>query len=672
MLPICLKPMEDELLYGWFIRLSGVNGCRSAAELTDRFLVERSVSAPVKISYLPRRLDMVPGIEGICRIHGQIACFPTADEIVGKMTPLYALFPYMTYGYQARWCQFLLRDRGDFSRQERPLFSLFDQLHICPMCWEEDKKKYGFTYLRTWHHLPGVHVCAVHGIPLKVLEQKQCAAVTMDKLAAEAQEDTMIGSGETNLQISRFAKSLYENPLFFDLSGLQTMFMEKIFKMGFSVSYPYDGLEEAIRNAGFGPYLSGGGADRVRLMLSNPWQRFDEILSFSVYLFGNYREFQKSALKYCNELSGQFNELIAGSYELQTGFGPIVKLKCCRCGEIFWTHPYALARGCFCPKCESRLSPEQIINHRLRFLGDGNYRLAGPLDEGLGRTKIIHDTCGKIREMRLADAIWMGKSCKCEATVSEAGLSARINDGEFTLTGYNKEGDKRILTIRHETCGEVFQIDIRQFTRNRRCPYCDYRNTQQYTQESFVEEIKKLTGDEYSLVDVYQGKHAPVKIRHKICGTVTRMTPYEFLNGKRCDLCRNIYNVEEIRQAVEQCTGGYYHIQAVKNSYYQIEGNDGSHQKKKAGYIIQELKRTTRSPLFKVRERIFEEKESLRGKLYCSVKEACEDKGFWEYDDLMDSEFSERGIKRALKELVERRYLLRIKRGKYKINPERR
>ena len=38
----------------------------------------------------------------------------------------------------------------------------------------------------------------------------------------------------------------------------------------------------------------------------------------------------------------------------------------------------------------------------------------------------------------------------------------------------------------------------------------------------------------------------------------------------------------------------------------------------------------------------------------------------------MDSEFSERGIKRALKELVERRYLLRIKRGKYKINPERR
>ena len=123
-----------------------------------------------------------------------------------------------------------------------------------------------------------------------------------------------------------------------------------------------------------------------------------------------------------------------------------------------------------------------------------------------------------------------------------------------------------------------------------------------------MEEIKNLTGDEYILVDVYQGKHAPVKIRHNICGTVTRMTPYEFLNGKRCDLCRNIYNVEEIRQAVEQCTGGYYHIQAVKNSYYQIEGNDGSHQKKKAGYIIQELKRTTRSPLFKVRERIFEEK----------------------------------------------------------------
>ena len=46
--------------------------------------------------------------------------------------------------------------------------------------------------------------------------------------------------------------------------------------------------------------------------------------------------------------------------------------------------------------------------------------------------------------------------------------------------------------------------------------------------------------------------------------------------------------------------------------------------------------------------------------------------GFWEYNDFVDSEFSERGIKRALKELVERGYLFHIKRGKYKINLERR
>ena len=53
----------------------------------------------------------------------------------------------------------------------------------------------------------------------------------------------MIGSGETNLQISRFAKSLYENPLFFDLSGIAN-YAETADKT--SVSFVYNGNITAI------------------------------------------------------------------------------------------------------------------------------------------------------------------------------------------------------------------------------------------------------------------------------------------------------------------------------------------------------------------------------------------------------------------------------------------
>ena len=672
MMPVILKPMEDELLYSWLLRLVEVNHCRTVEELCERFLKKRFGPEPVFISYLPKRIDIINGIQRICREYEDIICFPAAKDIIEKMTPLYALFPFMSYGYQARWVQFMLINRGEFLEQERTLSCLFDQLCVCPQCVAEDIKKYGFPYLRTWHHIPGVCICPVHGVSLKMLEQKNCTGKTMDQILSKAETMKTKGTLEIEFQISGFAKALYDEPLFFDLTGVQLILQKRLEEQGLLQEHAYLTVSAHMKRTGYAEYLNGECSSRIQLILTNSWQRMDEILAFSVFVFGDFKKFKKDAQKYCNELSDGFYKLIKGTYNLESAFGPMVKLQCRKCGGQFWIHPYAFARGCFCPECETRYSPEQIVAHRLKFLGDGNYSLAEPLDKGGGQVKILHGTCGKIRRMRLADAIWMGKRCKCECMVTERELSQKAEARGFTLVRFFRKGNGIILVLRHKNCGEEFSVTLKQFLRNPRCQYCDWRSKNEYTRESFEQEMHNLTGQEYSMEGEYQGKHHPVKIRHRLCGTVTEMLPAEFMSGKRCELCRRKYAQEEVLREVEQCTAGNYRIIGERNNYYEIEEKGGKRYKKKAEYILQELTRPTRSPLFKIRTQTPEEKMSLRCSLYLSIKETCREKKTWNcFENFKNTGFSESGVKKAMRWLLEKGYLERAGHGQYVISAKR-
>ena len=55
-MPVCVRPMEDELLYGWLSRLSLENGYTSIKEFGTRFLAERT--------YCMQR-NRHPGLQGL-------------------------------------------------------------------------------------------------------------------------------------------------------------------------------------------------------------------------------------------------------------------------------------------------------------------------------------------------------------------------------------------------------------------------------------------------------------------------------------------------------------------------------------------------------------------------------------------------------------------------------
>ena len=58
------------------------------------------------------------------------------------------------------------------------------------------------------------------------------------------------------------------------------------------------------------------------------------------------------------------------------------------------------------------------------------------------------------------------------------------------------------------------------------------------TNEEFIQEVRKLVGDEYTFLEPYRGKAVKIRVRHESCDHTYPVTPNSFLSGgNRCPYC---------------------------------------------------------------------------------------------------------------------------------------
>ncbi len=58
------------------------------------------------------------------------------------------------------------------------------------------------------------------------------------------------------------------------------------------------------------------------------------------------------------------------------------------------------------------------------------------------------------------------------------------------------------------------------------------------THDKYVDEVRELVGDEYTVIGTYQGSTKKIKIRHNVCGTEYEIMPNAFTSkGNRCPEC---------------------------------------------------------------------------------------------------------------------------------------
>ena len=68
------------------------------------------------------------------------------------------------------------------------------------------------------------------------------------------------------------------------------------------------------------------------------------------------------------------------------------------------------------------------------------------------------------------------------------------------------------------------------------------------THEEFVEEVRNIVGDEYSVLGDYRGANIHTTMKHNKCGHIYNVKPSNFLTGKRCPQCNKpTYNLESAK-----------------------------------------------------------------------------------------------------------------------------
>ena len=121
--------------------------------------------------------------------------------------------------------------------------------------------------------------------------------------------------------------------------------------------------------------------------------------------------------------------------------------------------------------------------------------------------------------------------------------------------------------MRHEVCGNEYEVTPNKFKKGRRCPECAKRkraNFHRKDEEQFIKEIYALVGDEYTLLSSYISTHEKVQMRHNPCRYEYVVSPAKFLTGRRCPRCGRISTHEKKTKTFEQ----------VKQEIYDMVGDE--------------------------------------------------------------------------------------------------
>jgi very-short-patch-repair endonuclease len=167
-----------------------------------------------------------------------------------------------------------------------------------------------------------------------------------------------------------------------------------------------------------------------------------------------------------------------------------IRFKHNACGYTFTTDPSTFMSYIGCPKCSHKAYGERkISNHKAKF-NDVINRLA--------------------------------------------------KNGYAVLSEY--VGTTKPIVVLHLLCGHKYTTTAASLKSGSGCPKYGHIKTGQSTKKShddFVKEFKRIFGNEYVLLDKYDGSGKKLSVLHKECGEEYKVTPsYILSKGSQCPFCK--------------------------------------------------------------------------------------------------------------------------------------
>lgn len=168
----------------------------------------------------------------------------------------------------------------------------------------------------------------------------------------------------------------------------------------------------------------------------------------------------------------------------------------------------------------------------------------------------------------------------------------KLTNGEFLNKLYKIKGNdykpledykgaKKPIRVKHNTCGRVFETTPSNLYKGG-CPECGYhsmRTKQRKSNKEFLKEVNDLVDNEYKFIDEYINNRTKLRVIHNECNYEYKVTPRDFLSGRRCPNCKNkqisksntMSNEDYLKKLHNKLDEDYMILSEYKNARTKIE-----------------------------------------------------------------------------------------------------
>lgn len=219
-----------------------------------------------------------------------------------------------------------------------------------------------------------------------------------------------------------------------------------------------------------------------------------------------------------------------------------------KCKRNYKTTPDTFLCGSRCPYCarkinskKHRKSPEQFAKEVFKLVGN-EYTFLEPYKGVDIKIKVKHNLCGNIYEVT-PDNFLRGRRCPYEMTGYRKQMTEKINKKlaiKHLQLVHSYSGSAHRLLIFCQKCHLYFYSYYYSIKDNSiSCPFC-HKNKMVSVWDEFMfkKYLAKETKNEYKLISSFDGVDKPIKLLHIKCGHIYKVRPAGFIRGFRCAFCR--------------------------------------------------------------------------------------------------------------------------------------
>ena len=219
-----------------------------------------------------------------------------------------------------------------------------------------------------------------------------------------------------------------------------------------------------------------------------------------------------------------------------------IRVKHNKCNFIYSVSPHNFLIGKRCPNCFSTpKKSDEDFKHEVNILVGDEYTFLDSYVNNKTKLRVKHNVCGNVYKVRVLSFLEGSRCPYCAGLVKKT-------DKQFRQEVYTLVGDeytfldkyvntKTKLRVRHNECGNIYEVTPSKFLFGRRCPYC--AGLVKKTDTLFKKEVLDMVGDEYTFLDKYVNAYTKIRVKHKECGNVFEAYPTNFLRGHVCPFCNN-------------------------------------------------------------------------------------------------------------------------------------